>query len=189
MSRHRQLMQERTTKKTVCCVKDSTVADLEFASVDFKSDDLVKERGKMDCRMSGCDLRDIPEVVRKAMDVKDPVGDIEGHTPVVVDFKKGRKMVRDTSGCYLRDITEVVRKAMDVKDPVHDVGGHTQGVVDLEEGMKMVQDMSCSDLRDILEVVREAMDVKVPVRIMYDLIPGEDNFLGREEDGARHIRR
>ena len=156
-------MQERTSKNTICCVKDSTVADLEFASVDFKSDDLVKERGKMDCRMSGCDARDIPEVVRKAMDVKDPVGDIEGHTSVVVDFKKG-------------DIPEVVRKAMDVKDPVHDVEGHTQGVVDLEEGMKMVQDMSDGDLRDILEVVREAMDLKVPVSIMDDLTPGEDNF-------------
>ena len=43
-------------------MKNSIMADVEFASADFKKDDLVKMGGEMDCKMSGCDLRDIPYV-------------------------------------------------------------------------------------------------------------------------------
>ena len=169
------LEQAKSAEDRVCCVKDSAVADANFEGVDFKSDDLMTKRGKMACQTSGGDPRNIPEVVRKAMDVKDPVRDVEGHILGVVDYKKGRKMMRDTSGCDPRDIPEVVRKATDVKDPVHDLEGHTPGVVDLEEGMKMVQGLSGADLRDIPEVVSEAMDVKVPVHDMEDHTPGEEN--------------
>ena len=54
--------QNKSAQDIVCCVKNSFMDDVEVASVDFKSDDLLKERGEMDCKMSGCDLRDIPEV-------------------------------------------------------------------------------------------------------------------------------
>ena len=44
-------------------MKNSIMADVEFASADFRKDDLVKKGGgEMDCKMSGCDLRDIPYV-------------------------------------------------------------------------------------------------------------------------------
>ena len=155
--------QERTVKDRVCCVKDSTVADAKFGGVDVKSDDLSNERREMDCKMSGCDLRDIPEVAREAMDVKDPVHDMEGHTQEAVDLDERRKMVQDTSGCDPRYIPEVARKAMDVKDPVHDMEGHTQEAVDLDERRKMVQDTSGCDPRYIPEVTRKAMDVTDPV--------------------------
>ena len=49
--------QERTVKDRVYCVKDSTVADTKFGSVDFKSDDLWKESGEMDCK----NVRLLPE--------------------------------------------------------------------------------------------------------------------------------
>ena len=150
--------QERTAKDRVCCVKDSTVADAE----------LLKERGDMDCKMSGCDPRDIPEVAGKATDVKDLVHDVEGHTPREDNFQEGRKMVRGTSGCDPRDIPEVVREAMDVKVPACDMEGHTPGGDNFQEGRKMVRGTSGCDPRDNPEVSRKAMDVTDPVRDVED---------------------
>ena len=173
--------QERTTKNTVCCVKDSTVEDAKFGDVDSKSDHLWKKRGKMACQTSNCNLKDILEVAKEAMDVKDPVGDVESHTPVVVNFKKGRKMVQDMSGADLRDIPEVAREAMDVKVPVPDMGDHTPGEDNFQEGREMVRDISGCDPRYIPEVARKAMDVTDPVCDLEGHTPMMEVFWKEEE--------
>ena len=179
--------QERTVKDRVCCVKDSTVADAKFGGVDVKSDDLSKERREMDCKMSGCDLRDIPEVAREAMDVKDPVHDMESHTPGAVDLEKGGKIVRGTSDCDQRDIPEVARKAMDVMDPVREVEDHTPGEDNFNEGRKMVRDISGCDPRYIPEVERKAMDVTDPVCDLEGHTPMMEAFWkeGEGENGQK----